>query len=293
MTRMDRRSFLKIAGTCSMLPFVQSPFGMQSLIADESKPPYRVGVCGWNMPGYAGNLESFAMAKKLGFQGVQLLYDPMEEPVFTKKENQDRFLQAAQEEKMEIMSFSIGIVCRRPFATDPDAEQWVSGCLEAMHDMQIKNLLLPFFGEGDLIDKPDDQKRTVAKLKNLVPQAEKLGRTISIESYLTVGDHLRMIDGVGSDAVKVYYDFQNMADKGYDIFEDLKILGPKNLISEVHLKDNTHRLIDSPLNYFKISEALQESGYRGWVIVEASISGDWQESYASNADFARKIFSIR
>lgn len=293
MTTTNRRSFLKMAGSCSLLSIVSNGIALPNLTANDENQPYRVGVCAWNMPGYARNPESFAMARELGFQGVQLLYHPIEEPVYTKKENQDRFLQAAKNENMEIISFSIGIVCIRPFATDPDAEKWVSDCLDVMHEMKVRNLLLPFFAEGDLIDKPEEQKQTVAKLKKLAPKAEKLGLAISIESYLSVEDHLRMIDEVGSDAVKVYYDIQNMANKGYDVLEGIRILAQRDLISEVHLKDDTHRLIDSPLHYPKVSETLQEVGYHGWVVVEASISGDWKESYASNAGFARKIFGIR
>ena len=293
MMIIDRRSFLKIAGSCSMFAVVPNGMGLQAWVTGDEATPYRVGVCGWNMPGYAGNPEAFAMARELGFQGVQLLYDPFEEPVLTKRANQDCFLHAAQKAEMEIISFSMGILCIRPFASDPDAEKWVSDCLDVMHEMQIKNLLIPFFANGELLDKPEDQKQTVAKLRNLAPRAEKLGCTLSIESYLTFEEHLRMIDAVESDAVKVYYDFQNMANKGYDILDGVKTFAQRKLLSEVHLKDDTHRLIDSPLNYLKISEALQDAGYKGWVVVEASISGDWKESYASNADYARKIFHIR
>jgi len=285
----NRRSFLKTVGAVAAIPLLQR---FPGLFAEESQKSYKLSICDWNVYGHAAKPTAFSVAKELGFQGVQVSYQPDGEFSLSQKENCQLFLEEARKAEMGISSLALGILNGRPLATDPDAEGWVSDCMDAMIAMNAKNVLMAFFSGGELKDKPDAQKSVVEKLKRLAPKAEKHGLTLSIESYLNAEEHLRMLDAIGSDAIKVYYDFQNMANMGYDIFEDMPVLGKKNLISEVHLKDDTHRLEDSPLNYPKIHDALEKVGYRGWVTVESAVVGDWKESQRANAAYAKKIFQI-
>ena len=46
-----------------------------------------------------------------------------------------------------------------------------------------------------------------------------------------------IIQKVGSNALKVYYDFRNSADAGYDVIKEIKFLG-KEAICELHMKEN-------------------------------------------------------
>ena len=49
----------------------------------------------------------------------------------------------------------------------------------------------------------------VAVLKRVAPKAEKRGVTIGLENWLSADDHRRLLDRIGSPAVKVYYDVGN------------------------------------------------------------------------------------
>ena len=58
-----------------------------------------------------------------------------------------------------------------------------------------------------------------------------------METWLSKDDHIRIIDGVGSPAVQVYYDTANSNKAGYDIYQEIRQLGRKH-ICEVHCKEN-------------------------------------------------------
>ena len=291
-----RRTFLKTAAvgaTGATIGAATLTLPFHYLFGQETERKYKVGICDWDLRGYAANPECFAVAKELGFQGVQVSYTL--DGQFTldnNKENRRLFKDAAKESNMEFASLAMGLLNGRPFAREADAEQWVSDCLDAMDDLEVDRVLMAFFSEGDLVNKPDDRKSTVEKLKRLAPKAEKLGKILAVESYLNAEDHLRIIDAVGSDAVKVYYDVQNSTNMGYDIFKEMELLGRKKLISEVHLKDDKKRLENSTIDLKRVRKILDEVEYSGWLVVESSVEGDWKESQAANAKFVRNLFEI-
>ena len=153
----------------------------------------------------------------------------------------------------------MGILNQRPLATDPEAVGWVSDCLDAMKAMDQKIVLLAFFGKGDLKGKPGMQEAAVRALKQLAPKAEKLGKTLGLESYLNMQEHLKIIDAVGSDALKVYYDVANMAKMGYDIYQEMEQLGNQKLICQVHLKENGVRLGSGVVDFNRSAGHLKRS----------------------------------
>ena len=287
-----RRTFLKTATACgATLAFGNS---IANLFGQESQRGYKVGICDWNVNGYTANPECFAVAKELGFQGIQLSYTLEGKYSMCKSsENRKLFLDATKKTGMEFSSLAMGLLNGRPFAREADAEDWVLDCLDAMKDLEVNQVLMAFFGDGELKDKPDDQKSTIEKLKRLAPQAEKLGKTLALETYLSAEEHLRIIDAVGSDAVKVYYDVQNMTNMGYDIFEEIEFLGKKKMISQVHLKDDVNRLEDSKIDLKRVRKALEAIDYYDWLVVESAVEGDWKESQAANAKFVRNLFEIK
>ena len=285
-----RRTFLKTVAVGAAT--LATP--LHHLFGQESERGYKVGICDWDLRGSMGNPECFAVAKELGIQGIQVSYTL--DGKFTlrnSKENRRLFKEAAKKTNVGFASLAMGLLNSRPFAREADAEEWVSDCLDAMQDLEVDQVLLAFFSAGNLVDKPEDQKSTIEKLKRLAPKAEKLGKILVIESYLNAEDHLKIIDAVGSDAVKVYYDVQNATNMGYDIFREMELLGKKKLISQLHLKDDKKRLENSSIDLKRVRKTLEEIEYFGWLVVESSVEGDWKESQAANAKFVRSLFEIK
>ncbi|MDR1141414.1 MAG: sugar phosphate isomerase/epimerase [Planctomycetaceae bacterium] len=289
--KLSRRCFLNVCGTSSLLGLslrMQEIFGQESESLFRNQR-FRVGICDWDLLA-AGNPKSFEIAKELGFEGVEISYQPDGKFSLSKQENRKKFLDAAEKTGVLISSVAMGILNDRPLATTPEAENWVDDCIAAMTEMNLKHVLLAFFGNGDIKDKTDSRKIVMEKLKRLAPKAEKQGKILGIESYLNAAEHLDMLQSIGSSSVKVYYDEQNMLTKGYPIYDDLELLLKEKAVCQIHLKEYGARLGEGKVDFQKIRNLLEQYDYRGWVVAESSVKGNWKESQSANAAIMRKIF---
>jgi sugar phosphate isomerase/epimerase len=282
-----RRDFLKITLGSMLLADVAPLFGAEI----RSRTSWKIGITDWDLRA-TGRLSSFGVAKELGYEGVQVSYQPEGEDSLADKANRSRFLAASKESGVAITSFCIGMLNSRPLATTPEAESWVENCIEAMAEMNVEQVLIPFFGRADLTQNTDHFPIVVEKFKRLARIAERHKKILSIESTLSAEDHLRMIDAVGSGALKVYYDTANgvLYDKHYDIFHEMELLGKHNYISQIHFKENRQRLGEGNVDFTKVCEMLEKINYDNWVVIEGSTTGDWKESQAANARFVKKLF---
>lgn len=287
---LSRRRFLSFCGTSSLL-LAGAPWGgtLSRAFGAETEPPFRIGICDWDLKA-TGNPRSFAVAKELGYDGVQVSYQPEGEFSLARSKNRTLFLEAAKQEGVAIASLAMGILNGKPLAGTPEAESWVENCIEALSEMNVSSVLLAFFGKGDMKNDPAARKSVVEKLKRLAPKAEKHKKILAVESTLNAEEHLEMLQAVGSDAVKVYYDEQNMLKQGYSIYEDLETLLKEKVVYQVHAKEYNARLGEGKIDFIKIKKLLEKYDYRDWIVVESSVQGNWKESQAANAAYLRKLF---
>ena len=279
-----RRDFLKI--TLGSLFLADAVSGCRAGVSSRSS--WKIGITDWDLRS-TGRIDSFAVAKELGYEGVQVSYVPEGQDSLADKANRPKYLAAAKEAGVSIASFCIGTLNNRPFATTPEAAGWMEDCLNAMVEMKVDQVLVPFFGNADMTEHKDHLPIAIEKLKRLAPIAEKNKKILAIESYLTAEDHLKMIDAIGSNAVKVYYDVTNSKNKNYDIFHEMELLGKNKMISQIHFKEDRKLLGEGDINFTRVCETLEKIAYNGWVIVEGSTSGDWKESQIANAQFVKKL----
>lgn len=287
---LTRRDFLNRGALAwGIGAFLCSAGGGTTLFGAESKKRYRYGICDWDLRA-TGNPGSFALAKELGFEGVEVSYEPEGRFSLAKAENRTLFLESAEKAGVQISSLAMGVLNRRPLAVEPDAEAWVADCIDALDRMRLSTVLLAFFGKGDIKDDLRARDTVVAKLGRLAKKAEQKGKILGIESYLDAKEHLEMLRRIGSDSVKVYYDEQNMLTKGYDCYAELEILLKEKALCQVHLKEYKALLGQGKVDFDRIRDILEKYDYRGWVVVESSVAGDWKESQKANAAFMKKAF---
>ena len=119
-----------------------------------------------------------------------------------------------------------------------------------------------------------------------------LGEQHLIESLLNEADHRKMLDGVGSPAVKVYYDTANSARMGYDIYSEIERLGTDH-ICQIHIKENGALLGQGDIDFRKVKSLLVKMNYQDWLIIEGSTPKGMSrvESCKENAVQAHKLFN--
>lgn len=105
---------------------------------------------------------------------------------------------------------------------------------------------------------------------------------------------MEIIDQVGSKSLKVFYDFRNSADAGYNVIKEIKWLG-KDAICELHMKENGFLLGTGNLDWKKICDTLVEMEYYGdgWMQIEGATpkNAGIVESYKYNLSFLKELFN--
>jgi sugar phosphate isomerase/epimerase len=262
-----------------------------SLLAADEKRLYKIGACDWSI-GQRGKLEALVEAKRIGLDGVQVSFGPPGEEVDLREEKvRKAYLDGSKESGVEIASLAMGVLNQRPYAGDPETEKWVEDCVDVMAKMGQKIVLLAFFGNGDINGKPELQNEVIRRLKKVAPKAEKAGVILGVESTLNVDDHLRILDGVGSPAVQVYYDVANMHYAGYDIFKEMRKLGAER-ICQIHAKERDCLLGKGAIDFARVKQTLEEIGYYDWLIIEGATEKGRStfDCYVDNQKFLRGLF---
>jgi L-ribulose-5-phosphate 3-epimerase len=282
---MERRTFLHQAAAFSMLPILNKFNGLDF---KEKK----IGACDWSL-GKNAKVEALDVAKAIGLAGVQVnLGDVSNNLHVRQKEIQQSYLKKSNETKVKITSIAIGELNNVPYKSDDRTDQWVHDSVDVAKAFDVPVILLAFFAKNDLRNDKKGIDTVIQKLKDVAPYAEKHKKIFGIESYLTAEEHLHIMDKVGSEAVKVYYDFRNAKDAGNDIFKEMKLLGNEN-ICELHLKENRVYLGKGDINWSDVNNALDKLGFsrKKWSQIEWSLPDgiDYVQGHKQNFNFINSL----
>ncbi len=261
------------------------------LLAEDTSRTFKIGACDWSI-GYQQDVAALDAAKRIGVDGVQVVFgSPGGKYDLRQEEARQAYAEKCQTLGLEIASLGLAELNSKPYASDPDAEQWVVDVIEVMPKMKQRIVLLAFFSNGDIKDKPREQQQVIDRLKKVAPAAEQAGVILGIESWLDAQEHLRILDAVGSPAVQVYYDVANMETMGYDIYDGIRQLG-RERICQVHAKENTSLLGQGKVDFLKVKAALDDIGWSGWLVIEAATEPgkSVEECYQLNQKYLRSVF---
>jgi len=251
---------------------------------------FRIGACDWSI-GKMDDPGAFDLAREIGLDGVQVSLGTAANNMHLREPQvQMRCKEAATKTGVSIASLAIGELNNIPYKSDPRTVSWVSDCVDVCQALGVKVVLLAFFGNDDLRDDKAGIDEVVKRLKQVAPKAEKAGVFLGIESWLSADQHLEILDRVGSNAVRVYYDLCNSNDRGYDIYKEIRQLG--KLICEFHAKENGTLLGQGKIDFKKARAAMDDIGYSGWIQIEGAVPPGKPilESYRANCQFMRQIF---
>lgn len=287
---ITRRNAISLLGASAAAPFLPA-YG-------ESKSNFPIGACDWSI-GHKQHIDAFATAAEIGLEGVQVSFStPGSEFDLRDKKVREDYYRRVDETGIRIASLGMGILNQEPLATNPDSLDWVSDAIDVMAAMEKEQpdkatniCLLAFFGKGDINGKPELMDAVTGKLKSLASKMEDHGVVLGIESLLSADDHLKMIDGVGSKNLQVYYDTANSNRMGYDIYEEVVQLG-NDRICQIHCKEDGALLGEGVIEFPKFRHSLDQIGYKDWLIIEGAMPKGARvvESYQKNRALLDRVF---
>ncbi|PSR57259.1 sugar phosphate isomerase/epimerase [Adhaeribacter arboris] len=285
----SRRQIIKSSAALAGLSII-APWWEVFASAHQAK--YKISTCDWSI-NKGSDVEALAFAKKIGFDGVQVSLGTVANNMHLRRpEVQQAYKDAAKKQGVQISSLAIGELNNVPYKSEPVTEEWVSDSIDVAKAMGCKVILLAFFGKGDLRGDEAGIQEVIRRLMKVAPKAEKAGIILGIESWLSADDHLKIIQAVGSQNVRVYYDVANSTQMGYDIYEEMSRLG-KEYICEVHAKENGFLLGQGKVDFVRLKKVLDDMGFEGWVIIEGALpeGADLYKSYVTNLKYLRSVLN--
>jgi L-ribulose-5-phosphate 3-epimerase len=250
---------------------------------------FKIGACDWTL-GKRSDPAALEIAQRIGLDGIQVdLGNPANGIPLLKPAVQKAYREMATKLGVEVASLAIGALNDVPYKSDPQAEQWVAESIDACKGLGVKVVLLAFFAKGDLQNDPKGVEAVIQRLKKVAPKAEKTGVVLGFESWLSAQQHLDILNRVASPALQVYYDVGNSHKQGYDIYQEIRLLGKR--ICEFHAKDYDDLYGKGSIDFKEVRRAMDDIGYRGWIHMEGvKMPLGMEESCKYDERYLRGIF---
>jgi len=250
----------------------------------------------WSLPTDWGTLdqlpETFRRVKELGFEGLELSFDP-DGPIGFKATTEDMaaLRREAQRVGLSLTSLATGAFWTNNFGQDDPAQRAQAHrvavkMLELARDLRAPAVLVVPATVGSLFESPEPivqydvvLERVGEAMRVLVPECQRTGVRIGLENvwnkfFLSPVELRDFLDGVGSPFIGAYFDVGNVLATGYPE-QWIRILGSR--IFCVHLKDFRRAvgnldgfvdLLEGDVNWPEVMSALRDVGYGGALIAE-------------------------
>ena len=249
----------------------------------------RIGVTDWNLR-QTGKLEAIALAKGLGFEGVEVSLGrkPVDDKLpLDNAEIQKQYLDDAKKQKIAIAGTCLDILHVNFLKNDKLGQKWVADGIPITRKLNARVMLLPFFGKGALATA-EEQAYVADILKELAPQAEKANVVLGLENTISAEANARILDRVKSKAVRVYYDVGNSTNNGFDVVKEIRWLG-RDRICQMHLKDRGY-IGEGKIDFPAVMAAIADIDFRGFANLETGApSGSIEEDMKRNLAQVRKF----
>lgn len=181
------------------------------------------------------------------------------------------------------------------FANRDNYEQLIDECIATMQALGVKVAFLPLGNQSDLAKNPELYPIILERMKVVAKKAENAGVVIGIETSLDAKGEAKLIDEIGSPAVRSYVNFSSILKRNGDIIKELKTLG-KDRIIQIHASNTDgHWLENDPaINMPEVKKTLDKMGWNGWLVIERSRDTtdvhNVKKNFGANANYLKSVF---
>ncbi|MBN1457941.1 MAG: sugar phosphate isomerase/epimerase [Armatimonadetes bacterium] len=259
----------------------------------------RYGIMSACLPGeYPEVIEA---SGRIGFDGVELnVGADYEGNMLWDSEARADLKKLLSQHDLALSSICLGTFWTYSFAS-PEADVRARGVdftVDAIHwcvEFGAETILVPITpgaeGEGE-----EAVQRWIEQLRQVAPEAERSQVYLALENVgrgcgRTAEALLRLVEGVNSPYVQVYYDFANGLGLSGDPVGELHRLSEH--IVQIHAKDREGAMGHGKVDMPGVAEAIREIGYDRWLVLETFEALEAEDPVAAtkkNLEFARRTF---
>lgn len=259
---------------------MQNPIGiMQGRLSPSEEGRFQFFPSHWQ--------DEFRIARELGFDGIEWLFDWVKwktNPIYANPvrnsisngagEHLEKISNTTKKTGVSVDSMCSDYYMKYGF-TGSDAPQSVEVLLSLIERAEKENystILVPFLEERAI--KSEKEKKEI--VKNFEPIIRRLSKSpvaIGFETEMHAGELIDFIERFETPQIGAYYDLGNSTSYGVDCVREIKLLGKH--IKGVHLKDRKKGATASMLlgtgdvDFVGCFTALKETGYTGPFILQA------------------------
>ncbi len=245
-------------------------------------------------------LGAFQLARDIGADGVEVDMGGLgDRETFdnqlTNAATRRQFLDKAKELDLEIPSLAMTGFFAQSFAERPTVPRMIQDCIDTMKQLNVKLAFLPLGVKGDLVKNPELRPAIVARLRAAGKQAEQAGVIIGVETSLSAAEEVKLLDDVGSPAIKIYFNFANAIKNGRDLLTELRTLG-KDRICQIHAtnEDGVWLERDPKIDLPQVKQTLDAMGWSGWLVIERSRDAkdprNVKKNFSTNTAYLKSVF---
>jgi alpha-L-rhamnosidase len=261
---------------------------------------YKVSLCDW-MILKRQKVGAITLAKEYGTDGVEVDMGSLGQRVdfenkLNDKKTQEQFIAECNRLGMQISSMAMSAFYGQNFSKRDNYLALTEECIAVMKALKVQNCFLPLTNITELQTDKQLYALVVDRLKTIARKAEAAGVVIGIETSTPAQFEAKLIDEVGSPAIRSYVNFSTILKRKGDICEELKTFG-KTRIVQIHATNTDGNWLqnDPAVNMTKIKATLDKMGWSGWLVIERSRdvkdvhNNKW--NYSANAKYLKKIFA--
>jgi len=270
-----------------------------AIVSTEDATDYKIAACDWMLL-KRQKLGALSLARQIGCDGLEIDMGPLgKRPTFENAlkdpETLLKFKREANEVGVKFSSVAMSGFYAQSLVNREDFVTPVQDCLDVMKNLGVKVAFLPLGVEGDLNKNPEIRPELVKRLRIIGEMAAKEGVVIGIETALDARGDKQLLKEIGSNGIKIYFNFQNPLRAGRDLIKEIKTLGIDNICQFHCTNGDKYWLENDPqIDMPAIKKALDKMGYKGWLVIERSRDANdprnVKANYGANARFLKKIF---
>ena len=218
--------------------------------------------------------EEFFTAKKIGFDGIEFIFDNLRNPLISEKGKKD-IKKTKADTNLEIFSISCDYSMYYPLfgKSRKKTTQISKKLIESCFDLGIPRLALSLEDNSSILNK-FQAREAITSLRKILNHAEKYNILVSLETSLNVQNIKKLIQEVGSDNLRINFDLGNSCSLGEITHE--AILKLKNLIYSIHIKDRTRlfgttvKLGDGDVDFNACFKSLKKINFNGNIVIQGA-----------------------
>ncbi len=237
--------------------------------------------------------KEFFVAERLGFDGIEFIFDNLNNPILTKK-GKEKIRSILNISKTKIFSVNCDYSMFNPLfgKTVVKSTAVIKEVIKSCAELNIPKVGLSFEDNSSILDLKSSRE-AIQALRSITNYAKRFGIMITLETSLSVINIKKLINEVGSKNLKINFDTGNSCSLGEDTPK--AILELNSLIYSIHVKDRTKLfgttvpLGTGDVDFNSCFRSLKEINFEGVIVIQGARGKNDIDTAKKYLKFVKKL----